>query len=70
VGTRKVSEQIMVFITAVTSVTKIKRYPSGLTLEAQNKTHVYPYRYRPRPPPKVVTEVTVMTLMPVNAGLL
>jgi hypothetical protein len=60
----------MVFITAVTSVTKIKRYPSGLTLEAQNKTHVYPYHFRPRPPPKVVTEVTVMTLMPVNAGLL
>ena len=32
VGSCKVSEQIMVFITAVTSVTKIKRYPSRLTL--------------------------------------
>ena len=31
VGSSKVSEQIMVFITAVTSVTKIKRYPSWLT---------------------------------------
>jgi hypothetical protein len=32
----------MVFITAVTSVTEIKRYPSRLTLEAQNMTHVIP----------------------------
>jgi hypothetical protein len=31
---------------------------------------VSPYHYRPRPPLKVVTEVTVMTLMPVNAELL
>jgi hypothetical protein len=31
VGSRKVCEQIMVFITAVTSVTKIERYPSRLT---------------------------------------
>jgi hypothetical protein len=46
----------MVFITTVTSVTKIKRYPSRLTLSAQKKTHVYPYQYpyhyRPRPPAK------------------
>jgi hypothetical protein len=60
----------MVFITAVTSVTKIKHYPSRLTLSAQKKTHVYPCHYRPRPPPKVVTEVTVMTLMPVLGALL
>jgi hypothetical protein len=31
VGSRKVSEQIMVSITAVTSVTKIRCYPSRLT---------------------------------------
>jgi hypothetical protein len=60
----------MVFITAVTSVTKIKRYPSQLTLWAQKKTHVYPYHYRPRPPLKVLTEVMVMTLTPVIAELL
>jgi hypothetical protein len=42
----------MVFITSVTSVTKIKRYPSRLTLWAQKKTHVYPYHYRPRPSAK------------------
>jgi hypothetical protein len=49
----------MLFITAVTSVTKIRRYPSRLTLSAQKKTHVYPYNYvGPDPPPKVVTVVT------------
>ena len=56
----------MVFITAVTSVTKIKRYPSRLTLWAQKETHVYPYHYRPRPPLKVVTVVTTVTLPEVN----
>jgi hypothetical protein len=54
----------MVFITAVTSVTKIKQYPSWLTPQAQKETHVYPHHHRPRPPPKVVTMVTaVMTPM-------
>jgi hypothetical protein len=61
----------MVFITAVTSITKIKLYPSRLTLIGTGEDACVPTTLSPDLPPKVVTEVTaVMTLMPMIADLL
>jgi len=60
----------MVFITAVTSVTKISGTPLDSRYRHRRRHTCIPTTVGPDPPPKVVTEVTVMTLMPMNAELL
>jgi hypothetical protein len=54
----------MVFITAVTSVTKIKRYPSLCSRYRHRRKHTcIPTTIGPDPPPKVVTVVTEVTVL-------